>query len=73
MTHTAQAHQSTGRLLAFPAAPAQPRPTTMRDGYGRPITHIFGLRISGAVTLTQPFEMRKSGGVVEIFQERARA
>jgi hypothetical protein len=44
-----------------------------RDGYGRPITHVFGLKISGRVFLSQPFEMRRAGGVTEIFQERGRA
>ena len=63
------ARGATARVLAFPTAPAtvQPQPVK-RDGYGRPITHMFGLRISGTVTLTRPFEMRRSGGVVEIAQ-----
>jgi hypothetical protein len=45
----------------------------VRNGYGKPLTHIFGLRISGTVNLSQPFEMRRSGGVVEVFQARSRA
>jgi len=64
-----------GRLLTFPyqSAPAQARPVA-RDGYGKPITHVFGLRISGTVELASPFTVRRNGGSVEVFgQQRNRA
>jgi len=35
------------KLLVFPSTPVAVRPVR-RDGFGRPITHMFGLRISGA-------------------------
>jgi hypothetical protein len=35
------------KLLVFPSTPAAVRPVR-RDGFGRPITHMFGLRISGS-------------------------
>jgi hypothetical protein len=58
----------------FPAAPAKEyNPKLVRDGYGRPLDTVFGLRISGTVDLTRPFETRRSGGVVEVFQARNRA
>lgn len=74
-----------GRLLTFRSAQSRPAvgvvaatpatydPAMVRNGYGKPLTHIFGLRISGTVNLSQPFEMRRSGGVVEVFQNRSRA
>lgn len=58
-----------GRVLEFRApATVHPQPFN-RDGFGRPITHVFGLRISGAVTLTRPWSGRRNGGVVEIAQQ----
>ncbi len=76
MTRTKQAEgekeaKTTGRLLSFPSAPA-PK-SVARDGYGRPVTHVFGLRISGTVDLYKPFEMRRRGGLVEVFQTGGRA
>ncbi len=78
----APARRPVGRLLAFRSAPSQPAvgvvaatpaPYIARDGYGRPITRFFGLQISGAVNLSQPFETRRQGGIVEVFQNRSRA
>ena len=69
MIQTLQNKGNSGRLLTFPdvATPARP---IARDGYGRPITHIFGLRLPDTFSLSRPFELRRSGGVVELVQGR---
>lgn len=70
---SAQVPQSRPAVGVGAATPATYDPAMVRNGYGKPLTHIFGLRISGTVNLSQPFEMRRSGGVVEVFQNRSRA
>lgn len=57
-----------GRLLMFPSSPAPAR-YEKRDGYGRPITHIFGLPISGAVAPTRRFTLCGSGAMVEVLDD----
>lgn len=61
---------STGNLLTFQAPAPRLRPLN-RDGYGRPITHFFGLPISRTVDLPRPRAAKTGSYTVVMFQVKA--
>jgi hypothetical protein len=69
MITTATKQVNHGKVLAFSSRPAPIRPVCPRNGYGAPVTHVFGLAISGRTRPERPMPEFRRGAVTEIRHE----